>query len=281
MPSELAGVVVLYHPDDKVLDNILSYLPWLRQLVVVDNSSYLSPTLKRFFLDTEKILYRGDGINHGMAWALNLGANMALESGCGWLLTMDQDSRFEAGALDTMLAFPKDQQRIGILSPSHVLTGKPCGGSGTVPSKVSCVMTSGNLLSLEAYKTAGPFLEKLFIDYVDYEYCLRLGKFRYQVWVLPEAHLYHSLGELDSHKFLGITFNPTNHSPERRYYMARNRLYVMSTYPSFAVGESWAWTKEIAKLFFFEKGRFLKILYTGKGVWDFIRNRYGSLRRRK
>jgi len=277
MSFEMVGVVVLYNPNDKVKDNILSYLPWLNRLIVVDNSPSLSPSLKSFLLGSKKIFYHGEGFNRGMAWALNFGAHKALELQCGWLLTMDQDSRFEAGALDMMTTFCKGQQRVGIVSPFHRLAGTTSEKMEIEARETSCVMTSGNLLNLEAYQSAGPFLEKLFVDYVDFEYCLRLRKFAYKIWTLPKAILFHSLGELESHRFLMFVFNPTNHSPERRYYITRNRLYVMSRYPHFVVAEGWAWMKELVKLFLFEKQRLLKLRYMGRGALDFLRNRYGPL----
>ena len=46
--NTLAGVVVLYHPDDQVENNILSYLSQVDLLVVVDNSPSISDALKNF-----------------------------------------------------------------------------------------------------------------------------------------------------------------------------------------------------------------------------------------
>lgn len=36
---KIGGCVVLYNPEAKVMENIQSYLPFLEQLVVVDNST--------------------------------------------------------------------------------------------------------------------------------------------------------------------------------------------------------------------------------------------------
>ena len=275
--SGLAGVVVLYHPDGKVWDNICSYLPLLGLLVVVDNSPAISESLKDFLRSSGKILYHGNGKNHGIAAALNFGASKALERGYSWLLTMDQDSRFEAGSLETMIQFSQHQKQLGIVSPRHDLEGKTSTRNSDEYKEASYVMTSGNLLNLAAYRTAGPFLEKLFIDYVDCEYCLRLRKAGYPIQIVPLARLFHSYGEIKSRRFLGLTFYPTHHSPERKYYITRNRLYVMMKFPHFIFQDLKPWAVELLKFFLFEKRRFLKLRYMGKGVWDFLRNQYGPL----
>ncbi len=278
--SSFAGVVILYHPDDRVEENIRSYLPQLDLLVVFDNSPEISESLKSFFRSSAKIHYHGDGRNHGMAAGLNFGASKALEYGYQWLLTMDQDSRFETNALETIIQFSKNQKQVGIVSPRHDLEGKSPVWNPREYEEVSYVMTSGNLLNLQAYSKAGPFLEKLFIDYVDYEYCLRLRRAGYRVSVMNRAILLHSLGKIEPRSFLGLAFHPTNHSPERRYYMTRNRLYVMTKYPRFAITEAWAWAKEMVKFFLFEEKRILKLRFMIRGARDFFKGCYGPLKRK-
>lgn len=275
--SGLAGVVILYHPDERVEENIRSYLPQLDLLVVFDNTPEISESLRDFFRSSAKIHYHGDGRNHGMAAGLNFGASKALEFECQWLLTMDQDSRFEPNALETILQFSRKQKQAGIVSPRHDLEGKSPARNPHEYEEVAYVMTSGNLLNLQAYSKAGPFLEKLFIDYVDCEYCLRLKRLGYRVTVVNRARLLHSLGKIEPRRFLGLTFHPTNHSPERRYYMTRNRLYVMTKYPGFAFSEMWAWAKEMVKLVFFENEKIVKLRNVSRGTLDFFKGRYGPL----
>jgi len=73
-----------------------SYLEFLQTLYVIDNSeipnSNIVDELCKF---DKKVKYIACGENKGIAYALNLGATLAIESGADWLLTMDQDSRFE------------------------------------------------------------------------------------------------------------------------------------------------------------------------------------------
>jgi rhamnosyltransferase len=170
----LAGVLIAYYPDTRVEENIFSYLETLNFLLIVDNSPTESATLKSL-QKTGKVCYQWDGTNYGIAEALNRGAMKGVQLGFKWLLTMDQDSRFTTGALQLMVAFANTQCKVGIISPMHNLTGGKKGNSTSRSEVIKVAMTSGNLLNLEAYQACGPFMNKLFIDYVDYEYCLRLS----------------------------------------------------------------------------------------------------------
>lgn len=86
----IAGVVVLYNPDPIVIQNIQSYLPFLYVLYVIDNSESPNMNIVEQLRELgEKIKYIALGENRGVAYALNLGATLAIESGADWLLTMD------------------------------------------------------------------------------------------------------------------------------------------------------------------------------------------------
>jgi rhamnosyltransferase len=271
-------VVVLYHPDEKVQDNILSYLPSLDFLVVVDNSPLVQPALKNFLESSDKIRYFGGGVNRGIATALNIGAEEALKHECRWLLTMDQDSRFGEGALEILLEYSRNQTGAGILSPRHVLEGRPVEKvSSESVTEVSYVMTSGNLVNLEAYRAVGPFLDKLFIDYVDCEYCLRLRKSGYAIRIVQAAMLHHTYGEIVPQRFLGFNFYPTHHSPTRKYYITRNRLYVLKNFPLYIFEDAKPWAIELLKFLLFEHQRPLKLRFMLRGLRDFLTNRYGPL----
>ena len=163
--------------------------------------------------------------NIGVAAALNIGLKKALEEKFDWVLTMDQDSVFEHGALDELkkIAFTAKDD-IAIVSPFH-LTAKAKRKSVEI-EEVRFTMTSGNLVK----SGLGFFEEKLFIDSVDNEYCLRLRKNGYKIIRVNQAVLYHELGTL---KKIWLGFSTIVHPASRRFYITRNMLYVMSKYPGF------------------------------------------------
>ena len=75
----IAGVVVLFHPKSTVINNIQTYLDDLDLLYVVDNSeNELTTYFSNYFEQTNKIKYIKNNENIGLASALNIGVNKAI-----------------------------------------------------------------------------------------------------------------------------------------------------------------------------------------------------------
>lgn len=279
--NRAAGVVVLYHPDLLVIENIRSYIEQLEKLFIIDNSEFAS----EFFADSVKsnskceyIFNRG---NLGIAAALNIGAQKAIEAGYSYLLTMDQDSKASENMVQTLINFYKKNttESIGIVTPFH----NNKGVQKSPASKTSILltaMTSGNLLNLEAFKKTGPFREELFIDYVDKEYCLRLRKLGYKVIRLNDLMLIHNLGDARIKKILLWNFYITNHSPLRLYYRTRNRFRLISKYklkfPLYCLDDLKNFLIEIFKIIVYEKQVKEKLLMILIGIKDFRKNISGK-----
>ncbi|MCL4546863.1 MAG: glycosyltransferase [Deltaproteobacteria bacterium] len=175
---KIYGVVILYHPEPNVLKNIGTYINGIERLYVIDNSEIKDLELIEKIKDlSTKITYIDNNGNKGIACALNIGAQLAIEDGATWILTMDQDSRFEKESLQVLIKWitSNDTEKVGIISPYHLINNISYKSEDRVIDKLT-VITSGNLLNLEVYKKIGPFEEKYFIDSVDHEYCLRLRK---------------------------------------------------------------------------------------------------------
>jgi rhamnosyltransferase len=282
----VAAVVVLYQPDAGVADNLASYADAVGRLCVVDNSETPNEVVLRLiegrFPNARLIRNRA---NLGIARALNLGAEAALAEGFAWLLTMDQDSRADADMVPRLLAHatgPDADGQTGIVAPWYLdqnSTTPPADGPGW--QEVASVITSGNLLSLAAYRQAGPFDDKLFIDYVDHEYCLRLRKNGFRIVQVFGARLHHRQGNIRSRKILNHPVFFSNHNATRRYYITRNRLYVLQAYghdfPEFRRLEIPALFKELVKIVFFEGDKAAKLKHAWKGYVHFKQKRFGKL----
>lgn len=286
--ANTAAVVVLYNPDVIVRDNILSYLPDVSTLYVIDNSEIKNPELISIIKTYPQIKYIANNGNVGLAIALNKGASLAVNDGFKWLLTMDQDSKANLDMLSLMreaIYNLKPTQQIGILSPFHSDKHNHCTINKDELVEVFAVMTSGNLLNLEAYKQAGPFMNKFFIDYIDIEYCLRLRTLGYKIFQANQAVLDHNLGSITEHSLLGKKIGTSNHSPIRRYYITRNSLYVAKIYknefPSYCSSILKHFWKEVARVILFEKNKPLKLIYMCKGYWDFRKNKFYKLESNK
>ena len=271
---KIAAVVVLYNPPADVFENISSYLFSVDKVYVVDNSerkdSLLLKKLKAYF----KVLYIDNKKNKGIAHALNVGAEHAIKDGYDFLLTMDQDSKASEGMIDQMLNCLSQIEisTVGILSPFHTSPFRSYAEkNGCIDKNV--VMTSGNLLSLHAYKACGPFLESLFLDYVDNEYCLRLQRHGYKVTEVSEAILVHRLGNLTMHTLFGKNIYCYNYPPVRYYYRTRNVIALRDKLDVFWGTEI---LKDMAKIVLYEDKKIKKLQYVCFGIRDAIRGKMGK-----
>jgi len=271
---KICGVVVLYNPEKSILENIYSYINELEVLYIVDNSETKNNDLILELKKINKCQYVDNEGNKGIANALNVGAKLAIENGADWLLTMDQDSKFEKDDLTKLIQ--KIDDKIGIVSPLHV-----DNELDSDPNKNFITMTSGNLLNLKIYKRVDGFEEKLFIDSVDTEYCLKLFQYGYKIIRVEKVVLNHNLGEINKYTFFGKKYTSTNHNYVRRYYIIRNRLYIWNKYknilPSFIKSDKKQFIREIEKIILFEEKKLLKLFYTFKGYMDYKKNKFGKL----
>ncbi|GGK70819.1 glycosyltransferase family 2 protein [Rufibacter glacialis] len=280
-----AGVVVLYNPQVDVLANIATYLPDLAVLYCLDNSEEKNHGLIEKLMATPKVHYLDLQGNKGLAAALNKGAALAIKQEFLWLLTMDQDSAAQTGMIPLLrqaLAHTQEE-KVAIVAPFQQDKDNQGQTRQEGIQEVEAVMTSGNLLSLSAYSAVGPFKDEFFIDYLDYEFCLRLRLQGYKILQNPQAVLFHSVGDITLNSFLGVHITASNHSALRRYYITRNRLQVMETYkrhfPGYFKQEVLDLLKDVIRITFFEKDKLKKLRYMGYGIRDFRNRRFGKFQK--
>lgn len=277
------GVVVLFKPDKDMFDNINSYIDELDKLYVVDNTPNADISKK---LKNKKIKYIPLKENKGIAYALNVGAKEAIKDKADWLLTMDQDSTFEKGAVSDMKKFielchdnkemekviGKEYSKIGIVSPFHI-TERTKLANPTGIDRPLLVMTSGNFVNLNAYKEVEGFKDWLFIDCVDFDFCLNLRRHNYEIIQLNYTRLQHPLGNTVEKKILNKVVFADNHSAFRRYYITRNRHYLYDIYhddfPMYTELELGRTRKELVKIWLFEKNKIKKTKAIYRGYKDY------------
>lgn len=275
---KLAGVVVLYNPDQKVIQNITSYINEVDVLYLVDNSSKDNSLL----FTHEKAKYIPLHGNTGIAHALNVGAKKAIDHHFHYLLTMDQDSMFEQNALKSMKSIIDDdaeKDMVGIYSPFH-----KTAISETVPKELFTsplvVMTSGNIINLDIYKYVEGFKEWMFIDCVDFEYGLNVRKHGYTIKQINTVFLEHELGDYEIKHIFNKKIFCDNHSALRRYYIVRNSFYLYDMYHNDYPDYCDAAVKQAKQSYFyatvFEKHGFKKLIYMIRGYRDYRRGKKGE-----
>lgn len=71
------------------------------------------------------------------------------------------------------------------------------------------------MIPIEVIDKVGGMNDDMFIDGVDFEWCLRARNYGYKILQCTSAKLIHELGNGNSDKVL-------SHSPNREYYIVRN-----------------------------------------------------------
>lgn len=230
------GVVLYNFKLEKIKKIVEEYEKHVYKFIFVDNNSKNYNEAEEYFKSNPNILIIKNDKNEGIAKALNQILEKAYEINAKYLLTLDQDSYIELDPLIKMEKFIDDD--IAIICPEiYDLNKKYNKLLKNGNKEVTRCITSGSLMNLKVCKKIGYFDEKMFIDYVDFDYCKRIIMSNYKILKIKDCFLKHEVGKRTIKKFLWIYVYPTNHSPERNYYYMRNVRYYclkhnksMSTY---------------------------------------------------
>ena len=260
---KLGACVVLYEKNEKILNNINTYLPFCESVVAVDNGN--NP------VEGEGIVYISMGGNCGVAAALNRGLKTLEELGCDVALTMDDDSCFPLELAEEILPVVEEELK------THSIVGMNFNYfpeiRGKVVNKTKFWLTSGNFVKIDAWRAAGGYKEELFIDYVDFEFCFRAGRVCY----LRDYSISHKIGNPIEFRLFGKSFHAMNHSPLRDYYRFRNSRYLAKKYMgAFAAEYAKELFWQLPKMLIFEKNRREKLKMIKRGLKDAGKGRLGK-----
>lgn len=290
MMCKVAAIIVSYNPDSNLFDSINLLLNQVEKVIIVDNGSKEKYVKYIKSINEEKIEIILNKENLGIATALNIGVRKALENGYEWILTMDQDSKASPDMVKKMFNVYNSinrEERKDILSifPNFVderIQSIEENSNMNSYEYVDADITSGNLLRKEVFEKVGFFDDSLFIDLVDTDFCMRLNEKGIKMIKIRDAVLYHSLGESKTIKGILGSFNTSNHSALRRYYMTRNRFYIWEKYKglnSFTLNrDKKLFKKEFVKIILGEKDKVNKIKMVLRGYKDYKKGIKGKLK---
>jgi len=221
----------------------------------------------------------------GIAAALNKGCDLAFQNKYDWILTMDQDSQFEGSDFFNEV-FNRRYTDTAIIAASYnnlYINVRPSEYPSFID--VAFVITSGNILNLKIWQNIGQFIDKLFIDEVDNEFCVRAINNGFRILVSNKIYLKHKLGEglKVKHFLTGKEIVLTRHSPIRVYYTVRNNLYIWRKFMFSNFGFVLNRVKNILYLvgkillYFPDKKEYLH--YISMGIIDALRGKYGKFKR--
>ncbi len=287
---KIVATVVLYNPDDIVYDNIATYVSFIDKLIVIDNSTkHNTQLINKIETSFNNMIYINNNDNLGIATALNIACDRAMELGYEWILTMDQDSKFVnfeeyKYCLSEIIKKEKD---IAIVTLKHThdvgsikIESNLCGYE-----EKDIVITSGNFVNLYLFDKIGRFDDSLFIDMVDYDFSHKVIVNGYKIVQMSQHYLIHQLGEVFMRKnFLtGKVKEKIEHNPQRVYYMTRNRLYLSKKYSALSPREysllktvNILFIHDVIKILLYEDNKIDKLYAKCLGLYHFVIGRYGK-----
>ena len=273
---KIAGVVVLYNPDESVYQNIKTYIHALHTLYIIDNSS-LKHDIGTKLLEYKNIQMIHSGENIGISKALNFALNYAEMQDYKWLMTLDQDTSFNVGDIDIFLEsfHILNDENIALVSPLHNKKFIVENAENSFIDK-DYIMTSANVVNIKIAREIGGYDENLFIDEVDHEFCFRLKNSEYTIFQYIAIAVNHSLGT--SYKY---NEKIKLYDPVRLYYMSRNYLYLKNKYyfkyhSFFKIRDRYL-LKFFLNQLIYGKQRFKNITMIFKGIKDYKNQKYGKL----
>ena len=274
----IAATVILYQPDNDVVDNIVTYVDKVDILYIIDNSEKVNTDIRDRLQKKKNVKYISFSDNKGIAKALNHAIHLANIDGHKYLMTMDQDSKFTdeelAKYIEEAINLFKEDKSIILCGINH-LAYFPKSPQQRY-ERVDEVITSGMILDIEKVEKIGGFLEKLFIDYVDYELCYRAYKNGFTCMMINDCYLTHQVGSVNPIDRYGIHFNNHNeHNKYRMYYLFRNMIYILKKYPFNWKKSVKDQTKNLLKIVLVEENKKEKIVNVLLGIKDGIIGRYG------
>ncbi len=292
--TSVSAVVVTHDPDATVERVIAAALDQCHRVVVVDNASAppARERLRALAQDDSRVALVENAENLGLAAAQNQGLVAARDTGCDWVLLLDDDSVPGPGMVDALLGgwskLP-DRHRVAVLAPrltdaegtlKPILLSSRTGfdlrrsplSEGDVVRHAVFAIASGSLIRSGALEVAGPMAAPFFIDYIDIEFCLRLRRAGFEVVGIGDAVLHHRLGEFHETSVLGRQVALNTHTAWRRGMIHRNRVRVWrrhaGTAPAWLIFDIVAALYDVWKAAMYETDRRAKLGAILRGFRD-------------
>jgi len=277
--NNIAAGIVLYNPDIiRLKENINAVLPQVDFVILVDNSSANIEKVESEYCKLNNIFLIKNEKNMGIARALNKIVHFCEQKNCEWVLTLDQDSVIPNNAIENYVKYIHIE-KVGIIT-LKIIDRNYLEENSSISKKsepkyeyVEKCITSASFINIQLCKKIGYFDEKMFIDLVDFEYCIRLRKAGYKILRLNYITLLHQLGNLQVYSIFGKKIRITNHSEIRDYYYARNSLYYLKKHKDYLIKKD-IYSKlliKTIKILLFERSKKAKLKAIFLGIKEGIK----------
>ena len=230
--SNIGVVIIVFHPNLKLLESKLKQLGDDVAIVVVDNTPN-----EVIDIEQTNVAYIPLRENTGIANAQNVGIGNLLDRGCTHVVFFDQDSDFTEkyvrSIVDEYERISTVRKNLFLLGPTvinktngeeyrSVIHSDKKADQGFVEKRE--IISSGCCVSMAKLNKVGLMDALLFIDYVDFEHCWRANSKGYVCGITQNVTLPHKVGNNELHFPHG--YRVIISAPFRYYYQYRNWLWL-------------------------------------------------------
>lgn len=267
-----AGIVTFNPNVERLMLNIGAIKPQVDEVIVIDNASKNQEEIASL-CKNEKVHFVLNETNMGISYALNQMFVFAKENGAQWCITLDQDSISPSDLVKTASLFLNNES-VGQIVPQileHNTKETPSLGTksnGKEFQEVNKSITSAAITNVTVWEKIGGFDDRLFIDYVDFDYAIRLKLNGFKIIRMNQVYLDHELGESTYKSFLGLKVRVANHSSFRKFYICRNIVIYIRRYHKHisVLAELLRLAKTIALVLLFEVNKLEKLKACMRGI---------------
>lgn len=290
--ADICALVVTYNADAGFAERLARIQRQVGGVIVVDNGSDEgTKDMLRACTVHAAITLILNADNVGIARAFNMGIARAVSLGFAAVLLMDHDTTVNDEMVEELLkveaAYP-DRAKLAVIGSGfhddNTEASQACVFAAADSwAEVESVISSGSLIPLARHAVVGPFREELFIDYVDVDYCLRARAKGLRVIKTQKPLMSHTIGASSRQRWLWTNKWTRNHSPDRRYYIARNDTVMLREHGHYVLG-LWALksfgrrVRACRRIALYERMKWAKIVAVAQGWWDGVRGRLGPRR---
>lgn len=274
---KICGVVVLYNPTKDVIRNIYTYLEIVDEIILFDNSDKIKINQEELnkIERMKKIKYISYGKNKGIAFALKESMKYVISKEYDWCLTMDQDSylNITKEKIQQVREALEENKEYGIISFDY---NKENNDNDEIKIRIEKKwITSGNFINVEQYKKVEGFNEKLFIDFVDFDFNRQLYEKNIKIGVMNYS-IKHSIGNPIKVNFGNFNIIAMNHSLIRYYYRYRNCVYLYRKNRKYYLKTTiYEFTVNLIKMLIFEDNSKEKLKMIKYGINDAKKGKLG------
>lgn len=215
------------------------------EIIVVDNGSKINP-IPEWIEKYPHVQFIRSEINLGFAGGNNLGIKAAIGD---YIFLVNNDTEFTTGLIDTLVDTMEHYPQIGLISPKIRYFDQPNmlqfagytpmdyytarnkqigqyeedkGQYDTVTGITGFGHGAAMMIKREAINKAGLMSENFFLYYEEMDWCDRIKKAGFEIWVNMQALIYHK-----------ESISVGKKSDLKEYFMNRNRILFIRRNASF------------------------------------------------